>query len=182
MPLTISFELSDKDLKYFRERVRETKADAGRDPAEIIAASTRLLEQTRRVELPDFVRARIEKLGSLAKMLQDKEWRLEGADRQRVVSAMAYFAEVEDVIPDTIPGLGYLDDAIMVELVCQELRHEIDAFTDFCDYRAEIEGQRGKVPPMTRDEWLARKRLHLQERMRRRRTRVWGSRLGRPLW
>jgi uncharacterized membrane protein YkvA (DUF1232 family) len=181
MPLTVSFELSDKDLKYFRERVREAKNGAARDADASLAAARRLIEQTRRVELPDFVRARIEQLEQLATMLEDADWRLEGADRQRVVSALAYFAEPDDVIPDTIPGIGFLDDAIMVELMCQELRHEIAAYGDFCAYRATLGKQRGEDAALTREEWLARKRLQLQERMRRRRERVWGARLGRPL-
>ena len=182
MPLTISFELSDKDLRYFRERVKEAKAGATRAPEAIVAAARHLLEQTRKIELPDFVRVRIEKLEQLSAMLEDVEWKLEGSDRQRVINAMAYFAEVEDVIPDTIPGLGYLDDAIMVELACQELQHEIAAYADFCDYRLELTKGRGKLPALSREEWITRKRVQLQDRMRRRRGRVWGSRLGRPLW
>ena len=183
MPLTVSFELSDRDLKYFRDQIKESKADAsGKDAGAIAASARKLLEETRKQELPDFIRVRIEKLELLAGMLDDGEWKLQGGDRQRVVNAMAYFAEVDDVIPDTIPGLGFLDDAIMVELVCQELRHEIDAYVDFCAYRADLEKQRGKLPPLTREEWIARRRLQLHERMRRRRDRVWGSRLGRPLW
>ena len=182
MPLTISFELSDKDLKYFRERVKEAKAGAARDPVAIVAAARHLLEQTRRIELPDFVRVRIEKLEQLSAMLEDVEWKLEGGDRQRVINAMAYFAEVEDVIPDTIPGLGYLDDAIMVELACQELQHEIAAYSDFCEYRLELNKQRGKQPALSREEWIQRKRIQLQYRMRRRRERVWGARLCRPIW
>ncbi len=144
MPITVSFELSEKDLKYFRDRIRDAKAIAANDADAIYTAARRLLEQTRKSELPDFVRTRIENLDKLATMLEDKEWALSGPDRQRVLNAMAYFAEVDDVIPDTIPGLGFLDDAIMVELVCQELRHEIEAYDDFCTYRADLEKQRGK--------------------------------------
>src|SRR5262245_8963173 len=118
MPITVSFELSDKDLKHFRDRIKEAKAIAAGDAPELTNAARRLLEQTRKTELPQFVRTRIEHLDQLAAMLEDKEWSLAGADRQRVLNAMAYFAEVDDVIPDTIPGLGFLDDAIMVELVC----------------------------------------------------------------
>ena len=48
--------------------------------------------------------------------------RLAGAHRRRVLEALAYFADPSDLVPDQIPGLGLLDDAIMVELVAQELR------------------------------------------------------------
>ena len=182
MPLTISFELSDKDLKYFRERVKEAKTGAARDSGAIVAAARHLLEQTRKIELPDFVRVRSEKLEQLSAMLEDTEWKLEGGDRQRVLNAMAYFAEIDDIIPDTIPGLGYLDDAIMVELACQELQHEIAAYADFRSYLLDLSKQRGKATSLSREEWIQRKRVQLQDRMRRRRSRVWDARLGRPLW
>ena len=52
-----------------------------------------------------------------------------------MLNALAYFAEPDDLIPDQIPGLGFLDDAIMVELVVRELRHEIEAYEDFRVFR-----------------------------------------------
>jgi uncharacterized membrane protein YkvA (DUF1232 family) len=116
-------------------------------------------------------------------MVEDKEWRLEGQDRARVVYAMAYLADPVDAIPDQIPGLGFLDDAIMVELVCQDLRHEIEAYSDFCAYRKSEGKRRGQASdPATREQWLTARRSQLQERMRRRRTALWESRLGRSLW
>ena len=136
MPLTVSFQLSDRDLKYFRDLMRDAKQDAGaRDSAQIFEAARKLLNDMRTAEVPDFVRERMEKLDLLFQMVEDSEWRLEGQDRNRVVYAMAYLADPADAIPDQIPGLGFLDDAIMVELVCQDLRHEIEAYSDFCASR-----------------------------------------------
>jgi len=65
------------------------------------------------------------------------------------------------MIPDRLPGIGYLDDAIMVELIAQELRHEISAYQDFCAFRATKKGQ----------DKLEARRDALQTRMRRRRRR-----------
>ncbi len=97
-------------------------------------------------------------------MLEDKDWRLEGADRKRVLNALAYFADPDDLIPDRVPGLGYLDDAIMVELVVQDLKHEIEAFDAFVAYRDE----RNKKTDAPTDG-LEKRRDSLQGRMRRRR-------------
>jgi uncharacterized membrane protein YkvA (DUF1232 family) len=95
-------------------------------------------------------------------MLEDVEWRLTGADRARVLNVLAYFVDPDDLIPDRIPGIGYLDDAIMVQLVVEELRHEIEAFEKFCEYRATSSPDA---------EALAKQRLQLQTRMRRMRRR-----------
>ncbi|MFB3125280.1 MAG: YkvA family protein, partial [Woeseiaceae bacterium] len=84
----------------------------------------------------------------------------------------AYFCEPEDLIPDHIPGLGFLDDAIMIELVVRELHHEIEAYRDFCDYRANRvpqPGIRNKTSDVSREQWLESRRKVLQSRMRRRR-------------
>jgi uncharacterized membrane protein YkvA (DUF1232 family) len=113
---------------------------------------------------PEFVRERIEQLRLLVLMLRDVEWRLEGEDRAHVLNAIAYFVDPDDLIPDRVPGLGYLDDAIMVELVVQELRHEIAAFRDFCAYRDGL-------PAEARARALEARREALQTRMRRRRRR-----------
>ena len=101
-------------------------------------------------------------------MLKDIEWRLPQAEANRVLNALAYFAEPEDLIPDNIPGLGYLDDAIMIELICRELKHEIEAYQDFCDYRTRRRRDAGKNARLSRDDWLENRRAELQSRMRRR--------------
>jgi uncharacterized membrane protein YkvA (DUF1232 family) len=108
----------------------------------------------------------------MIQMLTDHQWRLPHSDATRVVNALAYFTEPEDLIPDHIPGVGFLDDAIMIELVARELRHEIDAYRDFCDFRethSPRHGVKAKTTDLTRDLWLDDRRKKLQARMRRRR-------------
>jgi uncharacterized membrane protein YkvA (DUF1232 family) len=179
----VSFQLSDRDLKYFADRMNEAKSKAAtRDSTEIVQAAGKLVSELRKSDAPDFVRDRVEKLDLLARMLEDVEWKLQGEDQARVRNAMAYVVDPHDLIPDQIPGLGFLDDAIMVELVCRELRHEIDAYQDFCKFRDEEEKRRGKsVDPLTREQWLSTRRAQLHERMRRRRAALWDARLGRSL-
>lgn len=58
------------------------------------------------------------------------------------MSALAYFNEPVDMIPDAIPGIGYLDDAIMVQFIVDELKPDIDSFDDFCEFRKKIDGRK----------------------------------------
>lgn len=184
MTLTVTFQLSDRDLEYFGQRLQEARNKAATmQVADVARAARRLVDSIRKSGAPDFVRERVEKLDLLARMVEDEEWRLQGGDQARVLHAMTYLADPRDLIPDHIPGLGFLDDAIMVELVCQGLRHEIEAYTDFCKYRVAEEQRRGKGdPPANREAWLATRRTQLHERMRRRRAALWDSRLGRRLF
>jgi uncharacterized membrane protein YkvA (DUF1232 family) len=55
-----------------------------------------------------------------------KEWPLEENPRRSILVAISYFADPADMIPDAIPGLGFLDDALIAQLVRRELEHDIE--------------------------------------------------------
>ncbi|MDH3521009.1 MAG: YkvA family protein [Myxococcales bacterium] len=170
MPLKVTFELSDKDLRYFRKVMREAR-DAARhaDETSILAAAGQLLEHVSKAEVPQFVKERLLKVRPMIDMLEDREWQLKGEDRERVLSALAYFNEPHDLIPDHVPGFGYMDDAIMVQLVVDELSPELEAYADFCAARKAFEKKRAARSAEAREKYLAPKRDSLQARMRRRR-------------
>ena len=159
--MRIVLDLSDKDVRYFRSCLQTVKkGNLSSDESVVLKAAADLMAQVAAAEAPEFVQDRIGKLALLVQMLEDQRWRLTGPDRARVLNVLAYFVDPDDLIPDRIPGLGYLDDAIMVELVLQELRHELDAYQKFCEF--EESGERAP-------EEIAQKRLQLQTRMRRNR-------------
>ncbi len=163
--MKITFELSDKDLRYFRQVLQKVRKGENSANEEIILREAEvLLVEVRAAEAPEFVRSRMDQLRKLIDMLRDIQWRLEGTDRKRVLNALAYFADPDDLIPDRVPGLGYLDDAVMVELVVQDLRHEIEAYDAFVAFRQERKRAAAGAP-----DALESRRRALQGRMRRRR-------------
>ena len=169
--MRISFELDDNDLKHFQLIMDEARKAARRiAPEDIVAAAEDLLGSVPRSDAPGFIVERLDRLQQMIRMLSDIEWRLPHQDATRVLNALAYFAEPEDLIPDHIPGLGFLDDAIMIELVARELRHEIEAYQDFCDYRERLSAK-GDGSAASREGWLNARRKELQARMHRRRGR-----------
>ena len=168
MGLRITIDLEDDDLRHFRLIMREARKAASRlAPEDIVAAAESQLAEIQDTSAPGFILERIQKLKMMIRMLTDLEWRLPHEEAKRVLNALAYFTEPEDLIPDHIPGVGFLDDAIMVELVVRELRHEIDAYQDFCDFRESNRGREGETAG--RSDWLEKRRTELQARMRRRR-------------
>lgn len=171
MAMRISFELDDDDLRHFRLIMDQARQAARRlSPEDIVEAAEDLLERAPQSDAPGFIVERIERLRVMIRMLSDIEWRLPHQEASRVLNALAYFAEPEDLIPDSIPGLGFLDDAIMIELVVRELKHEIEAYQDFCDYRKRL-ASKGDGSSASRQGWLDTRRKELQSRMRRRRGR-----------
>jgi uncharacterized membrane protein YkvA (DUF1232 family) len=163
--MKISFELSDKDLRYFRQVLQKVRKGRNAENEDVVLGEARsLLVEVKNTDAPQFVRSRIAQLSKLILMIEDKDWRLEGADRKRVLNALAYFADPDDLIPDRVPGLGYLDDAIMVELVVQDLKHEIEAFDAFVEFRKLKKKEKSASP-----DGLEKRRDALQGRMRRRR-------------
>ena len=121
--------------------------------------------------MPDFVSSRISSVENLIAMARDKGWGLADDDRNRIISALTYFADPEDLIPDNVPVLGFLDDAIMIEVVQPRA-----AAGNRCVCRFLRLPQRTKprVAAKTSDtldraEWLEGRRAELQARMRSRR-------------
>ena len=172
--MKVSFELSPRDIRYFRERLQRVRAGGGaRDEDTVIRLARELFEQAAAAEPPEFVNKRLVKLEQLIEMLCDDEWRLQGRDRARILDALAYFADPDDLIPDRVPGIGYLDDAIMVELIAQELKHDIKAYEDFREFRKSR-------PEAEAGDKLETRRQSLQTRMRRRRRREQQDQRDRP--
>lgn len=181
MSLQISFNLSESDLEHFRRVMAKAReAASGLSERDILNSAHRMLDEVREAETSDFIADSMERLETLIGMVVDRGWGLEDEDRQRVVQALAYFAEPEDLIPDHIPGLGFLDDAIMIQLVARELRHEIDAYRDFCVFRAAEGARLGDgAEKLDRSDWLEERRKQLHSRMRHRRRRRGGRGSGR---
>ncbi|MEK6250036.1 MAG: hypothetical protein N2C12_17765, partial [Planctomycetales bacterium] len=100
MPLRISFELDDNDLKHFRLIMEEARRAASRLPPEdIVAAAEELLASAEISTTPGFIVDRLNNLKLMIRMLSDLEWRLPHQEATRVLNALAYFAEPEDLIP-----------------------------------------------------------------------------------
>ena len=170
MGLSINIELSDNDLEHFQSVLKRANEAAGAvDAHQITDSARKLLADAAAAQVPDFIAERLNKLESLINMVHDEGWALPEADKSRILTALTYFADPQDVIPDSVPVVGYLDDAIMIELCVRELKHELEAYEDFCNYRKEQAAKRHEdVAALGRADWMEDRRLELQDRMRRR--------------
>ena len=116
--------------------------------------------------------------GVVINMVSDDELQRGGEGRNRVLEGLVYFCDPEDLIPDHGPGLGFLDDAIYVEIGIRGLGAGIEPYEEFCEFRSAEEERRrrnGLDPHVQREEWLADKRAALHARIRKRRPKTGGG-------
>ncbi|MEQ9315353.1 MAG: YkvA family protein [Henriciella sp.] len=163
--IRIEFELTESDIDYFRERLKTAQKKFAKDgESKIVYGAESLIKQTEGATVPGFLVPRIENLRVMIAMLRDKDWRLEGEDRAHVINALAYFADPQDMVPDAIPGIGMLDDAIMIDLATRELRPELDAYAEFCDNREELQAGAPDADPLHESRNILQKRMQRQRR------------------
>jgi uncharacterized membrane protein YkvA (DUF1232 family) len=168
--MRILIELDREDVARFEAALKRA-SDCARtaEESDILDAARHALQDVPIASAPRYVRERVAQVQVLIDMLEDEAWALHGEDRLEVLRALAYFSDPEDLIPDHIGGIGLLDDVIVLELLLRRERHLLEAYQDFCRFRAA----KGP-PPADRDgriahaAAIARRRQQLRERMRRR--------------
>jgi len=134
--LKVTFTLGEKDVAFLRRLIRHAGAKVkGEDPARIVAAAADLAKRVRAANPPQYVLERVTKLENIVRLAEDKDWSLPPKKRTQVVTALGYFAAPHDLIPDRVPGLGFLDDAIMIELVWEDFRYELGGYQEYQRYK-----------------------------------------------
>lgn len=64
----------------------------------------------------------------LWKMLVDGDYDLRWETKAMILFALLYFTSPLDVIPDPLPGVGYLDDTAVVAWVLYQVRDEVKKY------------------------------------------------------
>ena len=137
----IAFTLEEGDIAYFRKLFNNARRQVDdQDTTQVISAVQALIGRVRETKkTPSFVQDAIDVLEDLIKMIQDPDYELPRAQRTEVLAALSYFANPEDLIPDQIPGLGFLDDAIMIKIMENEFKHELWGYRQFAKFRQGAE-------------------------------------------
>ncbi|MGN6521140.1 MAG: YkvA family protein [Dokdonella sp.] len=171
--MRISLELEPADIERFHAALaRARRAAACADEFEVIEAAKYALDHLNTADVPAFVRKRVVEVQKLIVMLEDEAWALSGPERADIVGTLVYFSDPDDLIPDEIEVIGLLDDAILLELLLQRMRHVRKAYADFCSFRSALEADiRDAEARRAHARDLAALRTRLQERMRRARPR-----------
>lgn len=144
--------LSGPAVARFDELVHDLYADAARvDPERLQQLAAWLLslpEEQAREELD----ARLQRMDDLRAVRDDAAWDCSDATRLRINKLLAYVDREDDLIPDSLPLLGRLDDILLIELAWPAFAEEANEYLDFCQYRQK-ERPAG-TPEQQREAWL----------------------------
>ena len=138
-PMRITIELDQTDVEKFADSMdRSRKLARTLDESDVVEAAKHALNTLPLGSAPAYVRNRVVGVQRLILMLEDEAWALPDPERAEVLTALVYFSDPDDLIPDDVEVIGLFDDAIVLELVLRRLRHVLEAYAAFCAFRDQF--------------------------------------------
>lgn len=146
------FALDAEAIEQFNLQLHELNPDAPHIDADAVASVARWLSAQPADEAASLLQARLGRTPELRAMMVDGDWSMEPTTRRAIEHLLDYIEESEDLIPDRMPLVGRLDDALMMELAWPAIADELDDYRDFCQFRIESRGVYRGHP--SREDWL----------------------------
>ena len=173
-PSITSIELDDEKLRRFNsllQRVAPNKTAFSAD--QIAGAARRILRASMRGQEPVFIKSRMRRAGEIRAALEDPQWDIP----PWLLGPMRELIDYIDddrlaLIANSVPVVGMLDDAILIDAAMGTLRGELDDYADFCRYRTAVAASLG-VPPaeanVERQNWYddRHQELRLEQQLQR---------------
>lgn len=140
--------------------------------ADQLASAARHLNDRAEADTPSpCIQQRMQHARLLEQMLRDPDWEPAAETVTEIRQVVAYLQESRQLIPDTVPGVGQLDQAIVLDTVWPRLVVEVTNFLDYQRLRrreAERQGRGYEEIAFNRRCWLEQReieaRLHEHQR------------------
>lgn len=140
-------ELADRSLERFRQSAQALQLADEAPCADTIATVARTLtRQFATLRRAPCIRLRLRCLAGLQAMASEPRWELDAAPRQQIAQIAAYAESPHRLIPDAVPVIGGLDDALLVELAWPTLHETFRNYLHFRRARCAEAALRGVHP------------------------------------
>lgn len=149
-------------LQHFNELLARLEFDqaSGRTPlnSDQLASAARDLEASpRHGRAPRCIQQRMRRAAAIDLMLADPDWQPSGSPAETAATVVEYLRGARRLLPKSLPVVGHLDDAIVVEQAWRAVAEEIADYLDFCRLRHIEAALRGELRRrrfgFTRAQW-----------------------------
>jgi hypothetical protein len=130
-------KLADAAMLAFNYQLHDVHEQAPSVDADQIAMLAQWLRELPKATAEATINLRLARAESLRRMLDDADWSLPTDVVQRGRRLLDYINRFDDLIPDDLPLIGHLDDALLVELSWSEFAGEVQDYLDYCRFRRD---------------------------------------------
>ena len=126
--VTITVDIDDQVKEHFNNFIEKHGIEV--DPNDV-AQAKKEIAGIRASNSDGYILSQVNNLEAMIAMVEDKVWKIKKDNMEKINATIKYFVDDDDVIPDTIPGIGYLDDCIIIDSTMDEVCDELLEFQDF---------------------------------------------------
>jgi len=170
-PGITSLDLHDEGMVRFNAIVKRLSPEHAPFSADQIAgAARRVLRASMKGQESAFIKVRMRRAGEMRSALKDTQWSIPAPLEAKMREIIAYLDDPTSLIPNDVPVVGCLDDAILVDIAMDSLRGELEDFADFCRFRwSEAARLQTNDVQTDREHWMAERQQEkrLEQQLRR---------------
>ncbi|MEO8803433.1 MAG: hypothetical protein ABI304_03775 [Rudaea sp.] len=135
-PNLTSLELHESELQRFNAIVARFAPEHPAFTLDQIAGSARrVLRAAAKGQDSAFIKVRMRRAGEIRAAFQDPKWAMPAELAADVGELLDYLDGGAGLIPASVPIVGMLDEAILVDVAMDKVRSELDDYAKFCRYR-----------------------------------------------
>ena len=122
MNISNLFQLTEEDKDRYRKLIDKIDLDSSDDVISMLNPKLdRLIASDRLNDIEIDLIKNVSVLLSIYKTYPD----LTDSIRRRILFAISYFCDEDDDIPDIVPDIGYLDDAVIANWVIESISKDL---------------------------------------------------------
>lgn len=149
------YPLDDQAIDRFNQLLAQL-LHAPLDPDQLASAARQLSPPRAHGRPPACIEQRLRRATAIGLMAADPAWQPANDAVAPASLVMDYVRSDRDLIPDKLPRIGRLDDAIVIDAAWPQLSFEVQCYLDYCRIRrieAELRGCEVSRFAFTRDDW-----------------------------